>query len=108
MAALRWVGRHPFQVRRIGGTVLVTSLANFGRLPAWVVPLASYPLVVGIGTLSKKPWVVHDRIEVREIQNITFQFNHDFVDGADAARFIGSLVAALDRSAAALAERAAT
>jgi pyruvate/2-oxoglutarate dehydrogenase complex dihydrolipoamide acyltransferase (E2) component len=32
-----------------------------------------------------------DRIEIREMLNITVIFNHDCVDGAPAARFINEL-----------------
>jgi len=70
---------------------LVTSLANFGSTSAWIVPLASFPFVLGIGTLTEKPWVVGGEMQIRQVQNLTFQFNHDFVDGSDAARFIKSL-----------------
>jgi pyruvate/2-oxoglutarate dehydrogenase complex dihydrolipoamide acyltransferase (E2) component len=35
---------------------------------------------------------VEDRIEPRDILNLTVAFNHDVVDGAPAARFVQRLV----------------
>lgn len=96
MTLWRYVGTHPFFIRDIGGTALVTSLANFPGLSSWVLPLAGYPFVLGIGSLMTKPWVVGGRVEARQIQNLTFQFNHDFVDGGEAARFVQGLMRRYD------------
>jgi hypothetical protein len=103
-AVWRYVGRHPFFIRQIGGTALVTSLANFAGLSSWVLPLAGHPFILGIGSLQKNPWIVGDAIVPREIQNLTFQFNHDFVDGGEAARFIRALVRRYDALAEDLRE----
>lgn len=40
----------------------------------------------------KKPWVHENRIEIREILNLTILFDHDGVDGSPAARFTDRLV----------------
>jgi len=82
----------------------VTSLANFAGLSSWVLPLAGHPFILGIGSLQKNPWIVGDAIVPREIQNLTFQFNHDFVDGGEAARFIRALVRRYDALAEDLRE----
>ena len=70
----------------------MTSLANFSGLSSWMLPLAGHPFTLGIGSLQKKPWIFDGTIVPREIQNLTFQFNHDFVDGGEAARFIHVLI----------------
>jgi pyruvate/2-oxoglutarate dehydrogenase complex dihydrolipoamide acyltransferase (E2) component len=49
-----------------------------------------------VGSISRKPAVVGDRIEPREILNLTVVFDHDVVDGAPAARFVGRLVEAIE------------
>jgi pyruvate/2-oxoglutarate dehydrogenase complex dihydrolipoamide acyltransferase (E2) component len=41
--------------------------------------------------MSKKPGVVDERIEAREYLPVGMMFDHDVVDGADAARFLGRL-----------------
>jgi len=44
-----------------------------------------------VGGISRKPAVVGDRIEPREILHLTVGFDHDVVDGAPAARFVQRL-----------------
>ena len=41
--------------------------------------------------ISQKPGLVDDRIEPREYLTVSVMFDHDAVDGADAARFTGRL-----------------
>jgi len=48
------------------------------------------------GSMARKPAVVEDRIEPREIINLTVVFDHDVVDGAPAARFTRRLVALIE------------
>jgi pyruvate/2-oxoglutarate dehydrogenase complex dihydrolipoamide acyltransferase (E2) component len=55
-----------------------------------VPPVQTLGLVVG--GIARKPAVVEDRIEPREILNLTVAFDHDVVDGAPAARFVRRLV----------------
>jgi len=45
-----------------------------------------------LGGISRKPAFVEDRIEPREILNLTVAFDHDVVDGAPAARVLERLV----------------
>jgi pyruvate/2-oxoglutarate dehydrogenase complex dihydrolipoamide acyltransferase (E2) component len=44
-----------------------------------------------VGAIARKPAVVGDRIEAREILHLTVGFDHDVVDGAPAARFVQRL-----------------
>lgn len=48
---------------------------------------------------SRKPAIVEDRIEPREILNLTVVFDHDVVDGAPAARFVERLVDLIESGA---------
>jgi pyruvate/2-oxoglutarate dehydrogenase complex dihydrolipoamide acyltransferase (E2) component len=45
-----------------------------------------------VGGISRKPAIVEDRIEPREILNLTVAFDHDVVDGAPATRFVERLL----------------
>jgi pyruvate/2-oxoglutarate dehydrogenase complex dihydrolipoamide acyltransferase (E2) component len=45
-----------------------------------------------VGSIAWKPAVVEDRIEPRQILNLTLTFDHDVIDGAPAARFTRRLV----------------
>ncbi len=89
---LRRFLRNPFRAKKTMGTVLVTSVASAGRVPGWILPRSMHNLCFALGSVVRKPWVVEDRVEIREILHMTVLFDHDVVDGAPAARFIARLV----------------
>ncbi len=78
----------------LGGTVGVTSIGMFGkgRSSGWGLTPPMHSVFLIVGSITRKPAVVDDRIEPREILNLTIGFNHDVVDGAPAARFVQHLV----------------
>ena len=84
--------RDPTVTVAIGGTVGVTSVGMFGHSGGWgLVPFAQ-SLGLVVGGIARKPAVVEDRIEPREMLSLTVVFDHDIVDGAPAARFGRRLV----------------
>jgi len=86
-------GRDPFTLKRIGGTVGITSVGMFGS-GGWPIPDSPglYPLLIALGGITRKPGLKDDRIEIREYLPITILFDHDVVDGAPAARFVARLI----------------
>ncbi|MFO7850240.1 MAG: 2-oxo acid dehydrogenase subunit E2, partial [Spirochaetia bacterium] len=80
-------------VKKHSGTAFVTSVSMFSNAPGFVIPYAGGPKAVSfaVGSVVKKPVVIKDTIQIREIVNLTAVFNHDLVDGAPAARFINRL-----------------
>jgi chloramphenicol O-acetyltransferase len=76
----------------LAGTVGVTAVGMFGRGGGWgLVPMVQ-TLGLVVGGIARKPGVVEDRIEPREMLSLTVSFDHDVVDGAPATRFIRRLV----------------
>lgn len=67
--------------------VVLTAVGMFGSGGGWGLSQPYFPLSVVVGGISKKPWVVQDHIEIREILCITLSFDHDSIDGGLAARF---------------------
>ena len=49
-------------------------------------------LCFALGSTVKKPWVVENDVQVRDILHLTILFDHDVVDGIPAARFAAKLV----------------
>jgi pyruvate/2-oxoglutarate dehydrogenase complex dihydrolipoamide acyltransferase (E2) component len=45
-----------------------------------------------VGGIARKPAVIEERVEPRDILDLTVAFDHDVVDGAPAARFVKRLV----------------
>ncbi len=83
--------KDPIKVKQLMGTIIVTSIGMFGNLYGWPIPTTSHPLAFGVGSITKKPGIVEDKIEIREYLPMTILFNHDVVDGAPATRFISRL-----------------
>jgi len=73
------------------GNVAITSIGNMGNATGWFIPTSIHPICFGISKISKKPVVVRDKIEIREILNMTILLDHDVIDGAPMARFISDL-----------------
>lgn len=92
-AAFRAVVRNHRLVAKLSGTAFVTSVSMFSQVPGFVLPYIGRPKAssFAIGSVVKKPVVVRDRVEIREIAQVTAIFNHDIIDGAPAARFINDL-----------------
>lgn len=76
----------------LGGTVAITAVGMFGHNSGWGLVPFPHSLALVVGGIARKPAVVGDRIEPREILNLTVAFDHDIVDGAPAARFVQRLV----------------
>lgn len=49
------------------------------------------PICFGISSAIKKPSVFEDRIEIREMLNMSVLIDHDVIDGAPMVRFISDL-----------------
>ncbi len=92
-----WILRSPKLVKKLMGTVVVTSPGNLSGTPAWSVPMTFTPLCVAVGSITRKPGISGDRIEPRDILHLTILFDHDVVDGAPAARFISRLIKLLEK-----------
>jgi pyruvate/2-oxoglutarate dehydrogenase complex dihydrolipoamide acyltransferase (E2) component len=98
IALLRAIRRRdptgPAGIVATGGTVAVTAVGMFGHDhgSGWGLTPAVHSLMLVVGGIARKPAVVDDRIEPREILNLTVVFDHDVVDGAPAARFVRRLV----------------
>ncbi len=84
----RLFDRSPHLMKKIGGTVLVTSVGMFGRGAGWGIPLTAYTLSITVGGIVFRPSVCNAQIENKEHLCLTVSFDHDLVDGAPAARFI--------------------
>lgn len=85
--------RNPTTAVAMGGTVAITSVGMFGEgHRGWALTPTPESLGLVVGSIARKPAVVADRIEARDILHLTVMFDHDIVDGAPAARFTRRLV----------------
>lgn len=82
---------NPYRVKKMMGTVVVTSLGMIGIVNGWLVPFSIHPVCFALGSIVKKPGIVHNKIEIREFIEIAILIDHDVIDGAPAARFVNKL-----------------
>lgn len=94
---LRRLLRNPRRSKAMMGTAVITSVGAAGRAAGWILPRAMHNLCFALGPVVKKPWVVSNRIEIRDILHLTVLFDHDVVDGIPAARFVAVLARSLQR-----------
>lgn len=90
-SAWRYMLRHPKLVFRKMGNVAFTSIGMMGKVNGWFIPISVHPICFGIGSIIKKPSVIANNIEIREMLNMTILLDHDVIDGAPVARFISDL-----------------
>ncbi|MCA0447938.1 MAG: 2-oxo acid dehydrogenase subunit E2 [Bacteroidetes bacterium] len=83
--------KHPQLAHSKMGNVAITSVGMIGRINGWFIPISVHPICFGIGKITKKPVVIDDKIEIREILNMSVLIDHDVVDGGLMARFISKL-----------------
>jgi pyruvate/2-oxoglutarate dehydrogenase complex dihydrolipoamide acyltransferase (E2) component len=84
--------RDPTRVVTAAGTVGVTALGMAGRGGGWGLAPAGQSLLLIVGGIARKPAVIEERVEPRDLLDLTIAFDHDVVDGAPAARFVRRLV----------------
>ena len=80
------------RVRLASGTVQVTAVGMFADGGGFAIaPPTLASLVVVVGGLSKRPCAVDDRVELRDVLDLTVTVDHNVVDGAPATRFAAEL-----------------
>ena len=87
----RYILSHPKLAKKTMGSVVLTSVGMMGNVHGWFIHTSVHPISFGVGSIIKKPRVIKDHIEVREILNMTILIDHDVIDGAPMARFISKL-----------------
>lgn len=79
-----------------GGTFTIT---NYGAVRGiYGTPIINYPevAILGIGKIQEMPVVRDGKIVVRKILPLSISFDHRVVDGAEAARFLNTVIARLE------------
>jgi pyruvate dehydrogenase E2 component (dihydrolipoamide acetyltransferase) len=85
-----------------GSTFTISNIGAVGGLGG--LSILNYPeaAIMAVGRAKKKPWVVEDRIEIRDIALVAVSFDHRVVDGAYVARFVNRVKELLERPEALL------
>ncbi len=79
-----------------GGTFTIT---NYGTVRGiYGTPIINYPevAILGVGRIEEKPVVRDGKVVIRRILPLSLSFDHRVVDGAEAARFLQTVIARLE------------
>jgi len=93
----RYLLGHPQTAFKKMGNVAVTSVGMIATANGWFIPISVHPLCFGIGRIARKPVVLNETITIRDVLNMTVLLDHDVVDGAVMARFIGELTQNIEK-----------
>lgn len=96
----RFMLKHPRFAFNKMGNVAITSIGMIGNVKGWFIPKSIHPICFGTSNLTKKPIIINNKIEIREILNMTILLDHDVIDGAPMARFISKLCENLEKGIA--------
>lgn len=75
-----------------GGTFTVSNLGLLGVESFDPIINPPQVAILGVNALSERPVVRDGEVVVRQVLPLDLSFDHRIVDGADAARFLGTLV----------------
>ena len=83
------------------GTVQVTAVGMFGNGGGYAVaPPTLASLLLVVGGVSRQPRAIGDRVEIRDVLDLTLTIDHNVVDGSPATRFAADLRQILHTAAA--------
>jgi Pyruvate/2-oxoglutarate dehydrogenase complex, dihydrolipoamide acyltransferase (E2) component, and related enzymes len=91
LAIWRIILKNPLIIKKMSGTVVVTSVGMMGNVKGWAIPSSFLPICIVLGSIVKKPGVIQNRIEIREYLHMSIAIDHDVIDGAPATRFVSQL-----------------
>jgi len=79
-----------------GSTFTITSLGALGGVMA--TPIINFPevAILGVHKIARRPAAVGDKIELRDLMNLSITVDHRVVDGYDAARFVAEIKGTLE------------
>jgi pyruvate dehydrogenase E2 component (dihydrolipoamide acetyltransferase) len=75
-----------------GGTCTITNIGPLGGV--FATPIINQPelAILGLHAIKERPVVVDGEIAIRDMMYLSVSFDHRWVDGAEAARFMTDLV----------------
>ena len=87
---LRWNMPGLGMPREAFGSAMVTNVGIFGISEGWapLSPIYRVPIIVLVGEIETRPWVVGDRVEPRPVLPLTATIDHRWVDGYGMSSFV--------------------
>jgi pyruvate dehydrogenase E2 component (dihydrolipoamide acetyltransferase) len=75
-----------------GGSCTITNIGPLGGV--FATPIINQPelAIVGLHAIKERPEVVDGEIAIRKMMYLSVSFDHRYIDGAEAARFMSDMV----------------
>jgi pyruvate dehydrogenase E2 component (dihydrolipoamide acetyltransferase) len=79
-----------------GGTFTITNFGAMGGIFGF--PIIHHPevAILGLGRIMEKPLAMDGKIELRKVLPLSLSFDHRVVDGAEAVRFMNTVIELLE------------
>jgi 2-oxoisovalerate dehydrogenase E2 component (dihydrolipoyl transacylase) len=74
-----------------GGTFTITNIGVFGIDSGTPILSPGQAGILALGQITKRPWVVEDRVEPRWVTTLAMSFDHRMVDGAEGSAFLSDM-----------------
>ena len=70
------------------GSIIITNVGSFGydTILAPIPPGSGVPIAITIGSITKKPEVIGNKIQIREVVAISITIDHRYTDASRAIR----------------------
>lgn len=82
------VRRRPLLKKKYMGALGVTAVGMKGRVPGWIIPMGgTTTILMVLAGIVKKPVVINNDIQIRDMLHVTITVDHDLIDGGPLARF---------------------
>lgn len=78
------------------GTITVTNFGVFGIDSGTPILNPGESVILGVGAIKEKPWVVDGRIEIRRVAQLALSFDHRLIDGALGSELLRDISAVLE------------
>ncbi|WP_259558556.1 dihydrolipoamide acetyltransferase family protein [Brachybacterium sillae] len=79
------------------GTITITNFGVFGIDSGTPILNPGESVILGIGTVQEKPWVVDGQIVPRQVVQLSLSFDHRLIDGALGSQLLHDISAVLER-----------
>jgi len=81
----------------LGSTFSITNIGPLGGTFATPILNGQDVAILGVGKIKKRPVVIEDKIEIRDILTLSLSFDHRIIDGAQAAMFTNEIMKYLEK-----------
>jgi pyruvate dehydrogenase E2 component (dihydrolipoamide acetyltransferase) len=87
-----------------GSTFTVSGLGMFGLERFVAIINRPENAILAAGAILDRPWVCDGKVAIRKVMNVTLTYDHRTIYGAEAAKFMATLVSNLENPAGVLSE----